>query len=109
MVVKFSKHFMKELKKRCGKIQAKEIILSLAKTKPTDGDFISIVKDVMIRERKLKSFRFYFVQNNQNIEILTIDEIKDRILKFVAISKKNNQQDVINRLKEDLLKVGFKF
>ena len=109
MVVLFSSNFEKELKKKTRQTEAKEIVKILMKTKPTDGDYLALVKNVLIRERKLKTFRFYFVQQNDKVEIMTKEEISDRILKFVALSKKNNQQDIIDKLKKELLEFGFEF
>ena len=109
MVVLFSSNFEKELKKKTSQTEAKEIVKILMKTKPTDGDYLALVKNVLIRERKLKTFRFYFVQQNDKVEIMTKEEISDRILKFVALSKKNNQQDIIDKLKKELLEFGFEF
>ena len=86
MVVRFTEGFEKELKKRLSKTEARSVVLNLAKTKPTDGDFVSVVADVLLKEKRLKSFRFYFVQE---------------------LSKKNNQQDIIDKLKEDLKTFGF--
>jgi hypothetical protein len=107
MVVNFSEGFLKELKKHTGKKKAKQLIMKLMKTVSSDGKFIALVKNVLIKERKLKSFRFYFVMQQDRIEIMTRQEIKDRIIKFVALSKKNNQQEVIDKLKKDLIENGF--
>ena len=109
MVVTFTESFLKKLVRATSKKEAKTILEDLDKTKVTDGKFITLIKNVMIRERKLKSFRFYFVHQYDTFEIMTEEEIKDRILKFVALSKKNNQDDVIQKLKKDLLENGFEF
>ena len=107
MVVRFTEGFEKELKKHFSKIEARSAVLNLAKTKPTDGDFVSVVADVLLKEKRLKSFRFYFVQENQKIQFLSKEEIKQHVLQFIALSKKNNQQDIIDKLKEDLKTFGF--
>ena len=107
MVVRFTEGFEKELKKRLSKTEARYVVLNLAKTKPTDGDFVSVVADVLLKEKRLKSFRFYFVQENQKIQFLSKEELKQHVLQFIALSKKNNQQDIIDKLKEDLKTFGF--
>ena len=109
MVVTFTESFLKGLVRATSKKEAKAILENLDETKATDGKFIALIKDIMIRERKLKSFRFYFVQKNNCVEIMTEEEIKERILKFVALSKKNNQKEVIKKLKDELLENGFRF
>lgn len=104
--VRFTEGFEKDLKKSVSKSEAKGVVEKLAKTKPTDGDFIALVGDVLLKEKKLKSFRFYFVQDNKQIHYLSKQELKSHIITFIALSKKNNQQAVINELKEDLKRLG---
>ncbi|MCF7799230.1 hypothetical protein K9M74_04990 [Candidatus Woesearchaeota archaeon] len=108
MVVEFSKQFLKELKKHSSKIEAKSIVKKLAKTSPSDGDFVALMANIIIREKRMNSFRFYFITQDKKKHIITKDELKDFIIKFVALSKKNNQQEVINKLKEDLKQFEFK-
>ncbi len=106
MVVEYSSDFLKSLKK-FGRAKAKEIILRLDKTLPSDGKFVALVKNIVIKEKKEDSFRFYFLQSSSKIEVLTEQELREQILKFVAISKKNNQQEVIDNLKKELRKSNF--
>ncbi|MFT4261270.1 MAG: hypothetical protein ACMXX9_02445 [Candidatus Woesearchaeota archaeon] len=108
MVVEFSKNFIKELKKHTSKIDAKELVKKLALTTPSDGDFVALIHNIVLREKRLKSFRFYFVVQDSKKHVITKEELNDLIIKFVALSKKNNQQHVIDKLKEDLKKFGFK-
>ena len=108
MVVEFSKEFIKELKKHTSKTQAKLLVKKLALTSPSEGDFVAMISSIVIREKRLKSFRFYFIIKDTKKHIVTEEEIKNLIIKFVALSKKNNQQEVIDKLKEDLRKFGFK-
>lgn len=100
--VRFSKEFEKQLRKHCAKQEAKTIVEKLAQTQPTDGDYITRVGSILLKERKIKTFRFYFVQDSTRVEFLSEEELKKRILLFIAMSKKNNQQDAIDAIKEDL-------
>lgn len=109
MVVEFSKEFVKELKKYASKSEAKKLVHKLAQTSPSDGDFIALITNIVIREKRLKTFRFYFIQQNNTKHIITKSELNKMFIKFVALSKKNNQQEVIDKLKNDLKKFGFKF
>lgn len=108
MVVEFSKGFIKELKKHSSKSEAKTTIEKLSNTSPAEGNFITIISNIVIREKKLKTFRFYFIVDQEKKHILSKDELKDFLIKFVALSKKNNQQEIIDKLKEDLKKFSFK-
>lgn len=108
MVVEFSKLFLKELKKHISKIDAKLLLKKLAKTTPAEGDFISIIDNIVIREKKHGSFRFYFIIDDKKKHIITKDEFKEFLIKFVALSKKNDQQEIIDKLKKDLFNSNFK-
>ena len=63
MVVEFSEGFEKELKKHFSKSEAKNVVRKLADTKTTDGDTITTIAGLVLKERKHKVFRFYFVFN----------------------------------------------
>ncbi len=107
MVVEFSKLFLKKLKKHSSKSEAKDLVRKLAKTTPSEGDFVALVSNIVIREKRLKAFRFYFIVDEKRKHVITKNELKELLIKFVALSKKNNQQEVIDKLKEDLQKFGF--
>lgn len=108
MLVKFSKKFVKELTKVMSKYRAIAKIKQLEKTKENSAKFVALVNRIEIRELKEKSFRFYFVRKSGQYEFITEDEFARKIIQFVALSKKNNQQEVIDKLKEDLQRFGFK-
>ena len=107
MVVEFSTQFLKELQKHKAIGEAKKLLMQLAQTSPSDGDFIAIVANIVIREKKEKSFRYYFIVQDTKKHIVTKEELSELLIKFVSLSKKNNQQDVINKLKKQLLDYGF--
>ncbi len=109
MVVEFSRAFLKLLKKHITKAEAKVLMKKLAMTTPSDGDFIAMVANIVIREKRQKTFRFYFVVGEKRKHVITKDELREFLIKFVALSKKNNQQEVIDKLKEDLKTYGFEF
>lgn len=107
MVVEFSKRFVKELKKHISKSDAKKLLRKLATTSPAEGDYVAMVANIVIREKRLKTFRYYFITEQGRKHIITKEELDNFLITFVALSKKNNQQEVIDKLKEDLQKSGF--
>jgi hypothetical protein len=109
MVVEYSKEFIKNLKKVVSKTEAITTLRKLNTTSPSEGDFVANIGTITIREKRLKTFRFYFINKNDLKHVISREELKDFLIKFVALSKKNNQQEVINKLKEDLKKSGFMF
>ncbi len=108
MVVEFSKKFIKSLQKVVSQAEAKRLVRKLSSTSPSDGDFVTMVSGIVIREKRLKTFRFYFIFENAKKHVVSLDELKDLIIQFVALSKKNNQQHVIDKLKDDLSRFGFR-
>lgn len=90
MAVNFSRSFVKALYKAVGATTAISIIKQLKETKATDGKFIALVKNISIREKKHNTFRFYLIQEKTTIEICTEEELKQHLLQFIALSKKNN-------------------
>jgi hypothetical protein len=102
MVVTLTRELLTKLHKATNKSEAKEIVLLLKKTQPTDGKHLFRVGDVVIRKRKVKSFRFYFAQRMEKFHYLTEEQLKRHIIQFIEMSKKNNQQDVIDALKDKL-------
>jgi hypothetical protein len=108
MEVRYTTKFIKNLNKNLSQQQANNFLKKLNNTKLTDGDFIAIVGNVVLKEKRLDSFRFYFIFNNEQILMMTEDEFRQSILLFIDISKKNNQQKVIDKLKKDLKNTGFK-
>lgn len=109
MVVQVSPEFLKELKKYFDKNSAIKLLYKLKKTTFNEGKFIALVGNIVIKEKKQDSFRFYFITKNDEIRIITKKELKTKLIRFIAISKKNNQQKVIDKLKESLKKTGFRF
>lgn len=77
MVVEFSEEFEKDLKKYCSKAEAKSAVKRLAQTKPTDGDYIALVGNILLKERKNKTFRFYFDQDNKRVRYLSKEDLKN--------------------------------
>lgn len=107
MVVEFSQNFLKELKKHANKSQAIALVKKLALTTHSDGDFVALVANIVIREKRDKTFRYYFIVKNDIKYVITKDELNQMLVKFVALSKKYNQQNVIDKLKKDLQQFGF--
>ena len=106
MVTEFSQQFLKQLRKHVSKSEAPTLVKKLADTSPSDGDFVALVANIVLREKKHKTFRFYFITDQTTKHVITKDELKEMIVKFVALSKKNDQQEVIDKLKNDLQRFG---
>ena len=77
------------------------------KHNPNKGRILGHVGSISIRELKFKSFRFYFILNQFKLNLFNKDELKELLIKFIEMSKKNNQQKTIDKIKKILKKVDF--
>ncbi len=99
LVKKLEKKFNKqELRK------LKELFLSLQEN-PFQGDIVFTLGNVVVKEKKYKSFRFYFLHSKKILIIKDVDQLKEEIIRFIEMSKKNNQQKIIDKLKKMLKKL----
>ena len=73
---------------------------------PKKGKPIGQVGGILIKELKYGSFRFYFISDSFKLKILNTEELSDLLIKFVKMSDKDDQQKIINEIKELLKKLG---
>lgn len=76
------------------------------KKSPKKGKPVGQVGEILIKELKYRSFRFYFITDGFKLKILNLEELSDLLIKFVRMSDKKDQQKVINEIKDVLRKVG---
>lgn len=93
---KFNKKELKELKK---------LFLSLQEN-PFQGDILYAFGNFVLKEKKYKTFRFYFLHSKKLLIIKDMNSLKEEIIRFIEMSKKNNQQRIINKLKEMMKKIS---
>jgi hypothetical protein len=96
---KIEKKFKKE------SIDIFSLLLSLEQ-EPKKGKDIGHIGNIAINELKYKKFRFYLVTDNYKIKFLSVEELKDVIIKFVRLSEKKDQQQTINEIKTVLRNLG---
>ena len=107
-----TKRLEKEILKRLSSKEADTVFLAIAslEANPHKGDVLTNIGNIVVKELKHKSFRFYCVHSTQIMKTLTQEELQDEIIKFIAMSKKGKeQQEVIERIKKDLKKFGFEW
>ena len=84
-------------------------IVSLLRTleqNPHKGKFLGQVGEIVIKELKYKSFRFYFLVDGYKLKIYSREELANLLIKIVRMSDKKSQQETINKIKNILLKIG---
>ncbi len=82
-------------------------LLCTLKENPNKGKTLGNVGKIVIKELKYKSFRFYFVVDGHELFLFNKDETKELLIKFLKMSKKHNQQKIIDEIKEVLREIGF--
>lgn len=101
VVVRIDKPLVKKLEKRFSKKELRELkqlFLSLQEN-PYQGDLLYAFGNFVLKEKKYKTFRFYFLHSRKLLIIKDVDELKDEIIRFIEMSKKNDQQRIIDKLK----------
>lgn len=108
-IVIITKNLTEDINKKFKKesIDIFELMYSLREN-PKKGKALGQVGGIVIKELKYKSFRFYFITEGYKVKMLDIEELKDLLIKFVAMSDKKDQQKVINEIKIILRKLGDK-
>lgn len=107
VIVRIDDSLVKKLEKRFNKKELKELkqlFLSL-QDNPYQGDLIYAFGNFVLKEKKYKTFRFYFLHSRKILIIKDIEKLKDKIIRFIEMSKKNDQQRIINKLKEMMNKI----
>ena len=51
---------------------------------------------------RYKTFRFYFILDGAQLSLFNAEEIKELLIQFIKMSKKNDQQKTIDEIKEIL-------
>lgn len=102
VTVRIDQSLVKKLEKKFNKKELKkikEMFLSL-QTNPYQGDLLFVFGSFVLKEKKHNTFRFYFIHTKKILIIKDVEKLKDEIIRFIDMSKKNDQQRIINKLKE---------
>ena len=102
-----TKKIEEEINKKCKheSIEIFSLMLTL-EDNPQKGKGIGSVGNVLIKELKYKSNRFYFITDNHKIKFLDVKELCDMLIKFVGMSDKKSQQKTIDEIKKVLRMFG---
>lgn len=107
--IKVSPVLVKKIKKTF-KTKSKKVFRAMNELNehPNKGKLIASIGLVELRELKYENvFHLYFFTNEQLVKVLDEDELQAILIKFVEMSKKKEQQEIIDMLKVDLKKYGF--
>ncbi len=76
------------------------------KESPYKGKELGTVGGILIKELKYKNFRFYFITDGFKLKCMDENALIDLLLRFVRMSDKKAQQEVINEIKHVLKTIG---
>ena len=99
---KLRDEIIKTFKKDSDKIFS---LISTLKNNPNKGKSIGFVNDINIKELKYKTFRFYFIINKNKLNLFNKNKLKDLLIRFAEMSKKNDQQETIKKIKKMLIEL----
>ena len=101
VVVRIDDSLVKKLEKKFKPTDLKEIkkLFFSLQENPFQGDLLYTFGSFVLKEKKYKTFRFYFIHSKTILIIKDVDKLKDEIIRFIEMSKKNDQKRVIDKLK----------
>jgi hypothetical protein len=74
---------------------------------PKKGKTVGSIGGVVIKELKYRNvYRFYFITDAHKVKFLQSEELKELLIKFVRMSHKRDQQQVIDAIKNILRSLG---
>jgi len=73
---------------------------------PKKGKPIGQIGGIVIKELKYQKYRFYFITNGFELKFLSIENLHNLVIKFVKMSDKKNQRQIIEEIKDILKKLG---
>lgn len=76
------------------------------KLNPKKGKILGHVGNMSIRELKYQTYRFYFIIDGHKLFLFDKGRIEELLIRFIKMSKKDNQQKVINEIKLILKRIG---
>jgi hypothetical protein len=105
--VKIVPSLLNEIEKRF-KGEAHQIIdlMESLEKNPKKGKPLGNVGDVVIKELRYKSFRFYFITDGYKLRLMNESELVDLLIRFVRMSDKKSQQKTIDEIKSILKNLG---
>ncbi|MFH1290469.1 MAG: hypothetical protein ABIH92_03610 [Nanoarchaeota archaeon] len=101
----------KTLEKEINKVFKKESIkifelMKSLESSPKKGKPLAQIGNILVKEIRYKSHRFYFITDKYKIKALDVEELKNLLIKFVSMSDKKDQQYIIEKIKTILRTLG---
>ena len=81
-------------------------LMESLKDNPKKGKPLGAVGGIVIKELKYRNFRFYFIVDGFKLKFIDEESLVDLLMRFVRMSDKKHQQDVINEIRHILQVIG---
>lgn len=73
---------------------------------PRKGKVLGAAGNVLVKELKYRGFRFYFLVDGLRLKFISEEELVDLLMRFVRMSDKKHQKEVIEDIRHVLLTIG---
>jgi hypothetical protein len=73
---------------------------------PNKGSILGHVGSISIRELRFDSYRIYFILNGHELSLYNSKKLAELLIRFIRMSKKNDQQKTIDEIKNILKNIG---
>ena len=73
---------------------------------PKKGKIVGQVRGIVIKDLKYGKYRFYFITDGYKLKVLSVEELRALVIKFIRMSDKKSQHKVIDEIKIVLRKFG---
>lgn len=99
---------VKEIGKTFKRAEAHKVIDHIESLieQPKKGKLLRMVNGLLIKELKYKKYRFYFLIDGDKLRCIDEKTLVELLIRFVRMSDKKKQQQVIEEIKEVLRIIG---
>ncbi len=83
------------------------LLMKSLENAPQKGKALSHVENIILKELRYQTFRFYFITDGQVLKFGSHDEIAALLIKFIRMSDEKAQQQTIAEITRILKSMGF--
>ncbi len=77
-------------------------LIATLERNPNRGKVLGHAGGMSLRELRYKGYRFYFIVDGHKLILFNAGKIRELLIRFIKMSKKDNQQSTIDEIKRML-------